>query len=104
MIKQGSPSNLTVAPQSLLKNLPPNNDFDEVFYVVFVIQELDDNIVNAAKPFADRLTKNGRLTLIGFAEKNNLSPYYLIWDSPGSHPVIPKWCSFFWEKAYGWVR
>jgi hypothetical protein len=106
-IEKRSSSNLTVVLQSLLTNFSPNNDYKEAFYIVFVSQALNQQIVDEAQPFADKLRSNGRLTLIGLDNPDNdeylytLSPYATIWPDPNNNPVLPDWMHFFWADAYG---
>lgn len=105
-VKSSSTPNLIAALQYLATNFPPSNDYDEVFYIVFVSQKLDSSLVDVAKPFADKLDSNGRLTLIGLGdvgddELYDLSVWSTVWDDPNNNPVLPDWKDFFNFEAYG---
>jgi hypothetical protein len=107
-IKKGTSSKLIVALESLAAKFPPDaKAFNEVNYIVFVSQTLDQSIVDAAQPYADSLGNKGRLALIGLGDVvdrdllNTLSPYSIVWYDPNQDRVLPGWKKFFKHRAYG---
>jgi hypothetical protein len=102
--------NLVGALEYLSANYPQDpGNYDQVYFVLFISQSLDQTVVNSAKPHADSLNKLGRLTIIALghdvdltgAYLKQLTPTYATWNNPVAAPIMPHWETTFWNMAYG---